>query len=74
VFFPNKLNIRSAAELKAGVGGAIGANTGTSLDSKGTGRGQTLDTIMFRLVTFMASVVSLPYKKFADVSLSNLLV
>ncbi|ODM97926.1 Baculoviral IAP repeat-containing protein 6, partial [Orchesella cincta] len=66
VFFPSKLNIRSAAELKAGTTGVGSAIAGTSLDTK-TGRGQTVDMIMFRLVTFMASVVSLPYKKFTDV-------
>ncbi|CAL8111027.1 unnamed protein product [Orchesella dallaii] len=66
VFFPSKLNIRSPAELKAGTAGAIGsAIGGASLDTK-AGKGQTLDMTMFRLVTFMASVVSLPYKKFLD--------
>lgn len=68
VFVPNKLNIRSSAELKAGgvpsTSGAASAPTTADCKMKG----QTLETIMFRLVTFMAQVVSLPYKKYVDVS------
>ncbi len=66
VFFPNKLNIRSSAELKAGPATVTSA-AGGIIDGK-TGKGQTLEMIMFRLVTFMASAVSLPFKNFEDVS------
>lgn len=71
VFFPNKLNIRSSAELKAGPATVTSVSAGI-IDGK-TGKGQTLEMIMFRLVTFMASAVSLPFKNFEDVSCSAVL-
>lgn len=65
VFFPNKLNIRSTAELKAGCAAAAGSASSAQLDTKAN-KVQTLEMVMFRLVTFMASVVSLPFKTFSS--------
>lgn len=68
VFFPNKLVIRSSAEFKFGATGmSTASSSSTSIDNKSS-KTQSLETIMFRLVTFIASAVSLPFKNFNDVN------
>lgn len=75
VFFPNKITIRSNCELKSStvpnVAGAAAASTGTAQSTEKPSKSQNFEQVMFRLVSFMASCVTLPYKS-AAVSLITL--
>ena len=66
VFFPNKITVRSNCELKtvgttaAGTSAAASASQNQNVEK--SSKNQNFEQIMFRLVSFMASCASLPYK------------
>lgn len=72
IFFPNKLKIRSSADIKSSSAGASTVTGSTSQDTKSLKGQHTLETVMFRLATFIASAVSLPFKPLHDVRTNKL--